>query len=319
MMITRLLATIAIAGTMASSSSIGHITGPRSAEPSIGWDIRLEATITGVLRASIAGGGGMVQQVLFTDTGNYWTGTIEGFFYTSQLALTIQFPSDELNDDLFTLTTPTKYTYGLPVDYDYMGCYINTSLSGMRIILTINDADYIALYSRAVPSGAGFSNGYWDAITSSISAGYFSRVYTIVGTTTYSSVSTYSFPTQQTIQSSGRTTGTPDFSTEAYYIKLLQVNNLEDEEIQQYINQGYGQGFDDGRAQGDQEGYDRGVIEAMDDAGWNDVFAIFSTAIDTVGEVMAISLFGPFTIGALVAIPIVMGLLFWIIDKWRGS
>ena len=49
-----------------------------------------------------------------------------------------------------------------------------------------------------------------------------------------------------------------------------------------------------------------------------DIFSLFSSAIAVVGDVLSISLFGAFTIGGLISIPLVMGLLFWIIEKWRG-
>lgn len=99
---------------------------------------------------------------------------------------------------------------------------------------------------------------------------------------------------------------------DALYIKDLGVSTT-------YLNgassgyvdgasSGYGVGFSDGRASG-----------LADNTGWDDVFAIMASAVAVVGDVLATRLFGAFTIGGLVSIPIIVGLLFWIINKWRGT
>jgi hypothetical protein len=62
--------------------------------------------------------------------------------------------------------------------------------------------------------------------------------------------------------------------------------------------------------------YDSGYIDGG--SVMTDIFSLFSSAIAVVGDVLSISLFGAFTIGGLISIPLVMGLLFWIIEKWRG-
>ena len=116
-----------------------------------------------------------------------------------------------------------------------------------------------------------------------------------------------------------RTSSTSKNVMDSFYLLDLGTDNAYDEGVE--IGSSDGQtSFDIASSQwviDNSNAYDSGYIDGGEVM--TDIFSLFSNAIGIVGDVLGISLFGAFTIGGLISIPIVMGLLFWIIEKWRGG
>lgn len=79
-------------------------------------------------------------------------------------------------------------------------------------------------------------------------------------------------------------------------------------------DEGYQLGYDYGHSIGDSEGYNRGLNEGT--SAWG---ILFSAMLSTFGTVLGIEIFPGLTIGMLVAVPLILGLLSFIIGVAKGG
>jgi len=313
MIMIKLLAVLMLSGSVASGSVNYRINDIKQAQPA-SYDYRIAYEYNAAsgyysLFGYTPNAGGIYELITFTDENTYWR-SITSPFYSSNFTFEIRIYKSVLNDARFSLIPNTSnYIYHATDTYNFE---FNQTASLSRMYVNVVDSDYIVLYSRSIDGSYTYPNNYVDYYYIMGAAHY---SYFTSSKTTYNYISTFS-ANSHIIPAISNTIGTLCADTDAFYFQLQETSNIEGDDWWDIYNQGVNAGYDAGV----NAGFDNGYIEGqLDNTGWQDAFTIVKGAIDTVSNVLAIELFGFFTIGTLVSIPIVVGLLFWIIEKWRGS
>lgn len=100
---------------------------------------------------------------------------------------------------------------------------------------------------------------------------------------------------------------------EAVYIYRQSLAFEMEAERQDVYNQGYDNGFNAGH----DAGYTEGVAKAP--TMLSDAFSVIKAGAEVVGTVVAINLMPGVSIGLLVSIPLIFGLMLWLIKLLRGG
>jgi hypothetical protein len=261
-------------------------------------------------------GGGITELIYFYQEETYWR-SISSSFYNSEFTFQIRIPRSTLNDAMFSPhpSIASAYMYNSPdgnLSYYYVD---NTTSYVARFYMTVNDADYFVHYMRnIVNTNFRGTRGYNVVFYSG--SGTSAPIVEVPTNTQYTYPATYSMPSNLLFYPVA-TAETLIDNVQSMYIRLTAAAKIEAEDYWDIYNTGVQDGFDAGEAYWYELGLQAGILEGSSFMG--DIFAVFRGAISVVGDLLAISLFGGLTIGALVSVPIVIGLLFWIIEKWRGS
>lgn len=316
MTIIKLLAVLMLSSSV-GISSISATPGIKKTQPAtydlkVGWFYNASVGYN-QLWAYTSSGGGITQQVYWTQQSTYWASFVQNSFFSAEFNWQIRIYRSTENDALFTLNTPGVYVYNSPDNANISYYSIPTGAVGLRLSANVVDSDYYVAYKNDVNNrDYVYTSGdvyYWfDSVN-------YIRSIILTTDSVYTYASTYGMPSfvQMRDNAAG---GTLINAQQAFYFKLYQTANIEGDDWWDIYNQGVNAGYDAGLDAGYDAGLDAGRLE---NTAWEDAFTIIKGAIDTVGDVMVIQLFGPITIGTLVSIPLIVGLLFWIIDKWRGS
>ena len=315
MIMIKLLAVLMLSGSVASGS-LGHrIENIKSAAPAT-YDYRIKYEFNAAagyysLWGYTPSGGGIYEEIFFTDEGTYWK-SITSVFYSSQFNFQIRIYKSTLNDARFSLIPNTTYYKYTAIDsYNFE---FNKTSTTSRLRVDVIDSDIFVLYKRSIDGSFTYPGAFKDYYYAL--GDYFSNWSNYSATsTTYPYVATFSVSTY-IVPAMASTTDVLLSDTDGFYFKIQETASIEGQDWWDIYNEGVNAGYDAGV----NAGFDNGYIEGqLDNTGWQDAFMIIKGAIDTVGNVLSIELFGFFTIGTLVSIPIIVGLLFWIIEKWRGS
>lgn len=92
------------------------------------------------------------------------------------------------------------------------------------------------------------------------------------------------------------------------------VKDAFEDGYNQGYDEGYDLGYDDGFNVGDNAGYTRGLNDGT--SAWG---VLFSTMLSTFGAILSIEIFPNLTIGMIAAVPLILGLLAFIIGVAKGG